>query len=266
MAVTVGGNNPTPTQKQQFRDAFDLGSVDNTSDANKPISTAAQAALNDKVDKVAGKALSSNDYTDIEKAKLAGIADNATNYTHPASHPPSIITQDASNRFVTDAEKTAWNAKAAGTHSHAIADLPVAASGTSSSTQLVRADDARLSDAREWSAETISQTEVEAGTATARRAWTSQRVRQAIAAWWTGIVGTVVQQSDIGTAPNEIPLNQHLGDLAFQNANSLVIRPAASASPQQVGSMVFQLTNDTTLVIKVKGSDGTIRSATLTLA
>lgn len=32
-------------------------------------------------------------------------------YTHPANHPPSIITQDASNRFVTDAEKSTWNKK-----------------------------------------------------------------------------------------------------------------------------------------------------------
>lgn len=34
-------------------------------------------------------------------------------YEHPANHPPSIITQDAINRFVTDAEKSAWNAKQA---------------------------------------------------------------------------------------------------------------------------------------------------------
>ena len=35
-----------------------------------------------------------------------------TIYTHPANHPPSIITQDASNRFVTDTEKAEWNGKA----------------------------------------------------------------------------------------------------------------------------------------------------------
>lgn len=35
-----------------------------------------------------------------------------TVYTHPASHPPSIITQDSSNRFVTDVEKATWNGKA----------------------------------------------------------------------------------------------------------------------------------------------------------
>ena len=34
-----------------------------------------------------------------------------TVYTHPANHPPSIITQDASNRFVSDTEKATWNGK-----------------------------------------------------------------------------------------------------------------------------------------------------------
>lgn len=128
--------------------------------------------IDDKVDKVSGKGLSTNDYTTVEKTKLAGIAAGAqvnpgaatasaaglmsaadknkldgvaagaqvnpgaattstaglmsaadkskldgvaagaNNYTHPATHPPSIISQDSSNRFVTDTEKAAWNAKA----------------------------------------------------------------------------------------------------------------------------------------------------------
>lgn len=46
-----------------------------------------------------------------DKAKLDGVAAGANNYTHPAAHPPSIIVQDANNRFVTDAEKTAWTSK-----------------------------------------------------------------------------------------------------------------------------------------------------------
>jgi hypothetical protein len=54
-----------------------LGNVDNTSDANKPISTATQTALDLKVDKVAGKGLSTEDYTTVEKSKLAGIASGA---------------------------------------------------------------------------------------------------------------------------------------------------------------------------------------------
>lgn len=54
-----------------------LGNVDNTSDANKPVSTAQQAALDNKVDKVSGKVLSTNDYTTTEKNKLDGIAASA---------------------------------------------------------------------------------------------------------------------------------------------------------------------------------------------
>ncbi|WP_201305423.1 hypothetical protein [Paenibacillus puerhi] len=65
-----------------------------------------------KVDKVTGKQLSTEDYTTAEKSKLAGVAAGANAYVHPSSHPPSIIAQDASNRFVTDAEKASWSAKA----------------------------------------------------------------------------------------------------------------------------------------------------------
>lgn len=79
-------------------------------------------------------------------------------------------------------------------------------------------------------------------------------------------IATTVEQTDIGTGPDQVPLNGYLGDMAFQSRKSLVIEPAALATPHQVGSMVFQLTTDTTLVVKVKGSDGTVRSATLTLA
>ena len=49
-----------------------------------------------------------------DKSKLDGVAASANNYTHPANHAPSIITQDSSNRFVTDAEKSTWNSKQAG--------------------------------------------------------------------------------------------------------------------------------------------------------
>jgi hypothetical protein len=44
---------------------------------------------------------------------ILNVADGANNYSHPANHVASIITQDSSNRFVTDAEKTTWNAKVA---------------------------------------------------------------------------------------------------------------------------------------------------------
>jgi len=48
----------------------------------------------------------------------------------------------------------------------------------------IATNDSRLTDAREWTASTVTQAEAEAGTATTRRAWTAQRVFQAVAAWW----------------------------------------------------------------------------------
>lgn len=46
------------------------------------------------------------------KKKLDGIATGANNYVHPSTHPATMITQDATHRFVTDTEKTTWNGKA----------------------------------------------------------------------------------------------------------------------------------------------------------
>jgi hypothetical protein len=176
---TNAGAQP-PSSKIKL-DGIATGATANDTDANlknRANHTGAQAittvtglqpALDGKVDKVAGKGLSTEDYTTVEKEKLSGIANGATanqtdtyllnrvnhsgtqpistvtglqpsldtkvdkvggksllsdteitrlsglsNYTHPANHPPSIITQDPSNRFVSDAEKAAWNAKQSG--------------------------------------------------------------------------------------------------------------------------------------------------------
>lgn len=50
-----------------------LGNVDNTSDLDKPVSTATQTALDGKVDKEIGKGLSTNDFDNTYKSKLDGI-------------------------------------------------------------------------------------------------------------------------------------------------------------------------------------------------
>lgn len=54
----------------------------------------------------------------------------------------------------------------------------------------VDSNDPRLTDAREWSAATVTQEEAEEGTASTRRAWTAQRVRQAIASWYLTVSTT----------------------------------------------------------------------------
>lgn len=47
-----------------------------------------------------------------DKAKLDGIGENANQYVHPSTHPATMITQDSTHRFVSDTEKSTWNAKA----------------------------------------------------------------------------------------------------------------------------------------------------------
>lgn len=148
-----------------------LGSVDNTSDLNKPVSSAVHNELNNKVDLftdldinsslersrgmniidgvVANNAsdtmllfnagpfeaafcangaqkvryreydgnrnpvwtgwVTNNIFSDVLLTKLNGIETNANNYVHPSTHPATIITPDATHRFVTDEEKTGWN-------------------------------------------------------------------------------------------------------------------------------------------------------------
>ena len=61
-----------------LKTSLGIDQLNNTSDANKPLSTATQAALETKVDKVNGKGLSANDYTSAEKSKLAAITGTNT--------------------------------------------------------------------------------------------------------------------------------------------------------------------------------------------
>lgn len=60
-----------------------LGEIATAMANNQTVVEALNTAIGNKVDKVSGKGLSTNDYTTTEKNKLAGIATNANNYTHP---------------------------------------------------------------------------------------------------------------------------------------------------------------------------------------
>lgn len=93
--------------------------------------SAMTTALADKVDKVQGKGLSTEDYTTVEKAKLNGIEPSAqvnvqADWTESDSssdafilHKPTIpsaladLTDDSTHRVVTDTEKSTWNNKSA---------------------------------------------------------------------------------------------------------------------------------------------------------
>lgn len=64
-----------------------------------------------------GKVIKDSGYT-IATSVPSGAKFTDTVYTHPSTHPASVIVQDANNRFVTDSQKSAWDGKAAGNHNH----------------------------------------------------------------------------------------------------------------------------------------------------
>lgn len=137
---TSDTNNPHGVTKEQIG----LGNVDNTSDMDKPVSTATQEALDSKAPKnhasngtgfgkgtrtafghvklseainsstgadagiaVAPKAVK----TAYDKAVEAYELANQNQYTHPSTHPASMIVQDSTHRFVSDDETSDWDNK-----------------------------------------------------------------------------------------------------------------------------------------------------------
>ena len=96
----------------------------------------------------------------------------------------------------------------------------------------VSSSDARLTNSREWSEATVTQAEAEGGIASTRRAWTSQRVRQAINAWWqlvtSGFGRNLVSASNEAAARNVL----QLGTAATANVGTAVgqIKPVGDAS------------------------------------
>lgn len=150
-----------------------LGNVDNTSDANKPISTATQTALN----------------ATVKTAELVNDIPSATGVTNKAPTASLVAVTYDGLAGLMDGRYTAAKAAALtnpvpigqiptgttattvalGNHTHAIDTLPVATSGTSNATQLVRADDLRLSNARTPTAHNHAGTDITSGIiATAR--------------------------------------------------------------------------------------------------
>jgi hypothetical protein len=83
-------------------------------------------------------------------------------------------------------------------------------------------------------------------------------------------VGTYSKYTDgsrilqVGTGTSGAHRNS-LGVNATQG-NVEILAPAAAVDPGQNSELTFALTSNTTLVVKVRGTDGTVRSATLTLA
>lgn len=64
----------------------------------------------------------------------------------------------------------------------------------------------------------------------------------------------------------DVGINEAEPDYKLDVNGSLGITPGASVTPVDNGDVVFQLTSNTSLTIKAKGSDGVVRSVSLTLA
>ncbi|MFZ4537168.1 hypothetical protein [Propionivibrio sp.] len=73
--------------------------------------TAREAASGLVAGDVGKLALQLSDSTLWVVAGTSPISWTGVTYIHPANHAASVITQDASNRFVTDAEKASWTSK-----------------------------------------------------------------------------------------------------------------------------------------------------------
>lgn len=70
------------------------------------IDGALKALSDEKVSHIEGKGLSTNDYSDAEKQKLAKIPEDAIDYQHPATHSLDMITETGSRKIFSSAERT----------------------------------------------------------------------------------------------------------------------------------------------------------------
>ncbi len=116
------------------KDQLGIENVDNTSDADKPVSTAQQAALNKKAD---ASSLTSHE-NDSEK-HITSAERAAWNKKADASELSSH--QNDTVKHITSAERAKWNGKAEASHNHSAGNitsgtLPIARGGTGNTTGL----------------------------------------------------------------------------------------------------------------------------------
>ena len=242
-----------------------LSNVDNTSDANKPISAATQTALDAKA---AAGAIGSSGLTMtagvlgresgtgapvvltlgsglsiVGGALTAAGGGGSGTVTSVAMSVPTGFAITGSPITTTGTLALAF---AAGyslplTASQASWDVAAALAATAVQpaglTIYVQTSDARLSDSREWSATTVSQATAEAGTSTTRVAYNPLRVFQSIAAYIAANFSAVGQA--LATAANAAAARTTLG---LGTAATAATGDFAAASHTQAASTISDST------------------------
>ena len=162
---------------------------------------ALDTALADKVDKVAGYGLSQESYTSAEKTKLAGLEGShfkglfaslaALELALPSAVAGDYADVDAgvgsdTVRYLWDVDDVQWVASGSGAPLTAadVKSLYESNPDTNAYTDAEQTKLGAIEAGAQVNAAAVSQAEAEAGTGTALRSWTVQRVWQAIAAWW----------------------------------------------------------------------------------
>lgn len=74
----------------------------------------------------------------------------------------------------------------------------------------------------------------------------------------------LVSQVDIGADPNQVPVNGMLGRMAFLDEVAVLL--PSQTPPAAAKEINLEYVSDTEIKVRMRGSDGTLRSATLTLS
>jgi hypothetical protein len=83
-----------------------------------------------------------------------------------------------------------------------------------------------------------------------------------VAHLWNNAAGNVFSYNASGNAG----VNDSTPDYRFDVNGTFGFTPGNSVTPAGNGDVVFEFTNNTTITVKGKGSDGAVRTATITLA
>jgi hypothetical protein len=81
-----------------------------------------------------------------------------------------------------------------------------------------------------------------------------------------GLTTNGTERLTVANSTGRIGINESAPDYMLDVNGSFGFTPGASVTPVDNGDVVFELTSNTSLTVKAKGSDGTVRSVVLTLA